>query len=363
MQALVKWVEGLLEERFIPIRTKFMISMITTVLVFGVIDLALSSHTFLIRVAMTFVFLILGIGGAMVFSHLISDPIQKILGGFNEFVPGGPMPRIEIRVNDEMRLLSHGFESMMERINEIDRNYKNAQTKILETERLASMGTLATGLAHEINNPIAGIQMCVRRLQKSSRLDARQNEYLFLVAEATEHIKGVVQDLLSYAQESGREKFPTDLRDVVTDAAKLVQPRLNRGNIHLHLDLPQHPCVIQGVKSHLLQVIVNGIINSIDAIGREGDIWIALHRLDGSLRILIEDNGTGLAPETAARAFEPFFTTKGKKGTGLGLYVSFGIIKAHEGGMELRNKPEGRGAVLALTLPAEDENEHSAGRG
>src|SRR3989338_9652431 len=183
----------ILESRFIPIRTRFMVCMIATILLFGAINLYIS-HTFVLKAAheqaedgvgdasatdhgrkvslalsaMILVFLFLGMGGALVFANFISDPINKIIRGFDAFAPGGPMPRIQTPFNDELRQLSPGFPSLMERINEADRNFKEAQAKILETERLASMGTLATGLAHEINNPIAGIQMCVRRLQKSS---------------------------------------------------------------------------------------------------------------------------------------------------------------------------------------------------
>ncbi len=312
-----------------------------------------------IMLGMTGFFLLLGIGGSIIFSYFISAPIYKILKGFGEFVPGGPMPSIRIDVNDEMRLLAQGFQFMMERINEIDLDYKTTQSKIIETERLASMGTLATGLAHEINNPIAGIQMCLRRLQKSKNLDFRQTEYLVLISDATNHIKMVVQDLLSYAQESDRKKEKIDLRKVVMDAANLVQPRLNRNNIHYHVDLPLQSCCIQGVKNHLVHVIVNGIINSIDAIDQGGNIDVSLRGSKDSFLIAIVDDGIGIDAEVAAKAFDPFFTTKGKKGTGLGLYVSFGIVKAHKGQIELKAKPTGRGTILTIELPTEKAYEYS----
>ena len=314
-----------------------------------------------IMLTMTGFFLVVGIGGSMIFSYFISAPIYKILKGFDQFEPGGHMPQIHIGVNDELRLLAQGFQSMMERINVIDREYKSTQMKILETERLASMGTLATGLAHEINNPIAGIQMCMRRLHKSQNLDPRQMEYLSLISDATNHIKVVVQDLLSYAQESDKKKETTDLRNVIMDAANLVQPRLHRNNIHYHVELPVNPCRIQGVKTHLVQVIVNGIINSIDAIDQGGNIWVSLCPYDENFSITIEDDGIGVTPEVVAKAFEPFYTTKGKKGTGLGLYVSFGIILAHHGKIELRQRPAGSGTILAIDFPMERtyENSHS----
>lgn len=241
--------------------------------------------------------------------------------------------------------------SLMDRIHEIEKEHMATQAKILETERLASMGTLATGLAHEINNPIAGIQMCLRRIQKGRHPDPRQAEYVALISEATDHIKCVVQDLLSYAQEHDKDKTETDLRSVITDAAKLVQPRLDRNQIRLHLMMPPFPCAISGFKSRLVQVIVNGIINSIDAIGDDGNIWVSLRKLTGGYALAVEDDGPGIAPEVAAKAFEPFFTTKGKKGTGLGLYVSFGIILAHHGRIEFRPRQAGRGTLLAVELP------------
>jgi two-component system NtrC family sensor kinase len=243
----------------------------------------------------------------------------------------------------------------------------NPIRKILETEKLAGMGTLAMGLAHEINNPIAGIQMCLRRIRKAGNLDPRQEEYLLLICEATDHIKCVVQDLLSYAQEQDRNKTETDLRSVLADAAKLAQPRIKGNQIALHLKVPPFPCGFAGVKSRLVQVIVNGIINSIDAIGEGGNIWISLRKHDSGFTIAVEDDGPGIAPEIAAKAFEPFFTTKGKKGTGLGLYVSFGIILAHNGRIEFRPRQGGRGTLLAVELPdghrAGGAHAHSHSRG
>jgi len=358
----------MLGRKFLSIRLKFTLSMAAAILLCGVLAF-LATCPFLrhaaaagdanerlrefrwIMACMILALIGAGIAGSLIFSKFISIPIYKILKGFEDFVPGGPMPEIEVAMNDELRLLARGFHSMMERINEIDRKHMATQTKILETERLASMGTLATGLAHEINNPIAGIQMCLRRIQKARNLDPRQEEYLLLISEATDHIKCVVQDLLSYAQEKEQEKTETDLRSVLADAAKLVQPRLNRNQILLHLRLPSFPCEFPGVKSRLVQVIVNGIINSIDAIGDDGNIWVSLRKHASGFCIAVEDDGPGIAPDVAAKAFEPFFTTKGKKGTGLGLYVSFGIILAHHGRIEFRPRKTGRGALLAVELP------------
>jgi signal transduction histidine kinase len=201
--------------------------------------------------------------------------------------------------------------------------------------------------------------MCLRRLQKSQNLDARQIEYLVLISDATNHIKVVVQDLLSYAQEADKKKEKVDLRKVVMDAANLVQPRLNRNNIHYHVDLPVTSCFIYGVKNHLVQVIVNGIINSIDAIDQGGNIYVSLGTSKDSFLITIADDGVGISPEVAAKAFDPFFTTKGKKGTGLGLYVSFGIVKAHHGQIELKANLAGHGTVLTIDLPKERTHEYS----
>lgn len=358
----------ILREKFLSIRLKFTLSMAAAILVCGAVAFCAACPSLKHAAAAAdpgqrlrefrgimacLVLVLIGAGtvGALAISKFISAPIYKILKGFEQFVPGGPMPEIEIAMNDELRLLARGFHSMMERVNEIDRKHMATQTKILETERLASMGTLATGLAHEINNPIAGIQMCLRRIQKPHNLDPRQEEYLLLISEATDHIKCVVQDLLAYAQESDGDKRETDLRSVVADAAKLVQPRLNRNQIHLHVRVPPYPCEIPGVKSRLVQVIVNGIINSIDAIGDDGNIWVSVQKREAGFSIAVEDDGPGIAPEIAAKAFEPFFTTKGKKGTGLGLYVSFGIVLAHHGRIEFRPRKAGRGTLLAVELP------------
>lgn len=299
---------------------------------------------------MVALFLVLGLGGALVFSHFISAPIRQILEGYAAFVPGGRMPRIRTRLNDEMRLLAEGFTRMMERINDADREFKATQTKIIETEKLAGMGTLAASLAHEINNPIAGIQACVRRLQKARPQDAKQAEYLQLIHEATEHVRTVVQDLLGYAHQADGRKETVDLRVVVAEAVRLLQPRLKKCDIHLHLKTPDLACAFHCLRANLVQVVVNGIINALEAVGDEGNIWIDLARGEGRYILTIRDDGSGLTSEVASRAFDPFYTTKGANGTGLGLYVCRNIVTANGGAISLQGSPGG-GAALEVTLP------------
>lgn len=311
-----------------------------------------SSRVNYVMSGMVVLFLLLGIVGAMIFSHYISDPIQQILKGYAAFAPGSPMPVIRTKLNDEMRLLAEGFTRMMERINEADRESKVTQIKIIETEKLAGMGTLAASLAHEINNPIAGIQACIRRLQKSKTSGAKEQEYLTLIQEATEHVRIVVQDLLKYANHADHRKENADLRAVVEDAVKFVQPRLNKSDIRIHSGVPAEPCPFHCLRAHLVQVVMNGIINALDAIGAEGNIWIDLSRDQGRYILTVRDDGSGLSPDAASKAFEPFFTTKGTKGTGLGLYVCHNIVKANRGEIALRGRPGG-GAELEVILPTE----------
>jgi signal transduction histidine kinase len=284
------------------------------------------------------------------FSYLITSPIRQILSGLKSFMPGEPLPRLRIPFNDEIMSLGNGIADMMRRISMMTEESKKTQLKIIETEKHASVGILASGIAHEINNPIAGIEICAYRLERSKNLLEKDHEYVQLILEASRHIQSIVKNLLNYARQPDLKESSVDLRAAIGVAEKLVQFRLKKNNIAFTAISPAYPCVISGIKAQIIQVLVNGLLNAVDAVGQNGSINLTLTEQNGSYVMKLQDSGIGLSEETKNKLFDPFFTTKGTRGTGLGLYVSYHIIQAHNGRIELNQNPDG-GACLEITLP------------
>jgi Signal transduction histidine kinase regulating C4-dicarboxylate transport system len=290
---------------------------------------------------------------AVSFSYFITYPVRRILNGLKQFMPGEALPKITILFNDEIKLLANGIQEMMQRISLMTEESKKTQLKIIETEKNASVGILASGIAHEINNPIAGIEICAYRLDRDKSLSVKDREYVQLIIEAARHIQSIVKNLLNYARQPDLQETSLDLRAAIGVAEKLVQFRLKKNNIRFEIACPQYPCIILGIKAQIIQVLVNGLLNAVDAVGQDGAITISLAERDGSYVLSIIDNGKGMTPEIKSKAFDPFFTTKGTRGTGLGLFVSYNIIKAHNGRIDL-NSNSGKGACLEITLPKGD---------
>jgi two-component system, NtrC family, sensor kinase len=310
------------------------------------------------RLVVIFALLLLGVAIASMFlSYFILYPIYQVMRGLESFSPGQPLPDLKIVFNDEIKLLSIKFREMTERLNTMINEFKHTQLQMIQTEKLASIGTLASGVAHEINNPIAGIEICTHRLQKHKVLDAKQEEYVKLIAEAAQHIKTVVRSLLSYARQPDQKIELVDICSVAKFSLKLLHYRLQKKEIVVTEHMPGHPCYVRGIRAQLVQVVVNGIINAVDASDAGGSIAVDILDKREMFEIAIVDNGRGIDPAIAGKVFDPFFTTKGNQGTGLGLYVSYNLVTAHNGTITLA-PGEKVGAKLSILLPrVEQEKE------
>jgi signal transduction histidine kinase len=287
------------------------------------------------------------------FSYLLTSPVRQILNGLKTFMPGAPLPKLNIFFNDEIMLLHNGIKDMMVRISIMTEESKKTHLKIIETEKHASVGILASGIAHEINNPVSGIEICAYRLEKNNTLNEKDREYVQLILEAARHIQSIVKNLLNYARQPDIKETSLDLRGAIVVAEKLVQFRLKKNNIVYTVETPPFPCVISGIKAQIIQVLVNGLLNAIDAVDQNGSISLSLTDQMTSYLLKIKDSGIGLTPDIKSKVFDPFFTTKGSRGTGLGLYVSYNIVQAHNGHIDLVANSSG-GACLEITLPKGD---------
>ena len=227
------------------------------------------------------------------------------------------------------------------------------QRKLLQTDRLAQLGALVSGVAHELNNPLAAIAAFAELLAVDATSPQLRESAEVIHAEA-DRAGRIVRTLLDFARQRPHSRQPLDLRDTIERVVALERSALKKARAHLSTDIPDHLPDPVGDQQELQQVLLNGIVNAIQAIessGKPGKILIWARRTDGYVSIFIDDTGPGVPPELLERAFDPFFTTKGELGTGLGLAISLGLVKQMGGRMFLVNV-EGAGARLGIELPA-----------
>jgi two-component system NtrC family sensor kinase len=224
---------------------------------------------------------------------------------------------------------------------------------------LASIGKLATGIAHEINNPITGITNCIRRIKIDPHNMEQNKNYLNLMEEATSKIKQIIHSLLDYTHQDRIELYPILPTEIIEKALDMVNYRLEKSRINIKKEnLDNHTC-ISGSFTHLEQVLVNILMNSIDAINEKSkldyefkqQIKITTEIQNSFLAIHVEDNGTGISEEALKKIFDPFYTSKEiGQGTGLGLSICYNIIKSHRGDIKVASKV-GEGSTFTLILP------------
>ncbi len=233
------------------------------------------------------------------------------------------------------------------------------QQQLLTSEKLASIGLLSAGVAHEINTPLTGISSYIQMLQKKLT-DTHYAQILGKVEAQTDRVARIIKNLLAFARSPSDASFTrVDLKTSLEEILSLIDYKLRTMNIRLELDLqPVPPLRAQGER--LQQVFINIILNAIDAMPGGGMLGIRLALEGGAAAIRISDTGAGIRPEHLSRIFDPFFTTKGVgKGTGLGLSISYAVVKEHDGRLEVRSEV-GRGSTFTIVLPLERNNPRGA---
>ncbi|HET7753350.1 MAG TPA: ATP-binding protein [Anaeromyxobacteraceae bacterium] len=228
---------------------------------------------------------------------------------------------------------------------------RNVQRRLLHTEKMAAVGQLAGGVAHEINNPLGGILAFAQIMSREER-SASDLESLRLIGDAAIRAKRIVESLLRFSRRPQQdEKGPFDLAKVADDALFLLQPQFKGSKVEIVRDLS--PALGWGNANLVQQVAVNLVVNALQAIGgRGGRIVVAASHAGAVVRLTVTDDGPGIPPGIADRVFDPFFTTKPEgQGTGLGLSICYRIAEEHGG--SIRHEPSpGGGASFLLEIPA-----------
>jgi two-component system NtrC family sensor kinase len=311
--------------------------------------------------------------------RFLSRPIEELIEGTKAVSQMElDTPIIISGSSEELDELARSFDVMRDRlrtalaeINQFTQNLeskvedrtqqlKAAHKKLLQTDRLASLGQLSASVAHEINNPIAGVlnlSMLLQRMLKEDGIpEGRVEEfrkYLTQVTNETARVGRIVSDLLAFSRRSKPQRVPADVNKIVKMTLSLVQHKMKLSNVQVETnlaeDLPAVPCD----QSQMQQVALNLFMNAAEATQTKSDrrVKVSTNSGDGVVRLVVEDNGEGIPPENLAKIFHPFFTTKPEgKGVGLGLAVTYGIIEAHGGDIEVSSKV-GEGSTFTVSLP------------
>jgi signal transduction histidine kinase len=233
------------------------------------------------------------------------------------------------------------------------------QEQLLHSRKLASIGTFVSGIAHELNNPLNNISLTAESLQLGCEAmpPEERKELIDDILIQADRASQVVKNLLDFSRAKRPELKKLQISEVIEETLKLVKSQLLIADIKLKLDISNDLPLIKGRRQDLQHVFLNIFLNAIDATDHAGTVSIKAHRESGGfIRIDVQDTGRGIEPGDMEHLFDPFFTTKEVgEGTGLGLSLSYGIIRTHGGHIEVKSELE-KGTTFSIFLPTDDHH-------
>lgn len=287
----------------------------------------------------------------------ISRPLQRITLAALQVIRGKYGAEVDLRrSNDEIGLLADSFNEMSRKMASDIESLKQMNEQLVRTDKLAAMGTLAAGVAHEVNNPLASISSLIQIMRSQDGVDADTSEKLDLISAQIRRITQVTKDLTDFARARPAARRPVNINDLIESSLRLAgfDKTFQKLKITRDLDAELPETLADG--DQLQQVFLNMFLNARDAMPEGGTLSIRTENSGGRISVAIGDTGSGIEAETAKHIFDPFFTTKPTGcGTGLGLAVCFGIVTAHGGRIEVANQ-NGRGTTFVVVLPVTTEN-------
>ncbi len=273
----------------------------------------------------------------------LMETTQRIAGG--DFTPLTPSRWYR----DEFSNLALALNTMM-------RELAHRQDVLVQSHKLSAIGTLTSGVAHELNNPMNNITLTAEMLKEdyTTLSDEQRLEMVNDLVVQVGRAQKIVRNLLDFARESEIRTERLDLAAALRDATGLAANQIKLSGAKIVIDVPENLPAVHGDKQALCQVFVNLLLNALDAVGKGGQVTIAAGaaKEPASVQVVVSDDGCGIPAHVLPKIFDPFFTTKSRgKGTGLGLSVSLGIVRQHGGDIRVASAP-GRGSTFTVVLPA-----------
>jgi two-component system NtrC family sensor kinase len=329
---------GILEQKYTDIRTEVQVVFLGITVLGALVTMAL----------------------AYAISRSISTPVKKLVAASQQVADGNLNARVEIRSGDELGTLANSFNKMAAALQERDEELKEfTKSKIMESERLALIGQLAAGVAHELNNPLQGIVAYSHLLLESTAVDEAGRSNLEKIVTQANRCGNIVRGLLDFSRQRKSNKTLYDVNKVLRQCVSLLENQVLFHNIEMQSSLAADLPMTVLDPSQLERVFMNIIINAAEAMDGKGGLVLTTRHDPGTehIEVTFADTGPGISPENLKRVFSPFFTTKDAgHGVGLGLAISYGIVKDHGGDVRVENPPGG-GARFVVRLPVRSEAE------
>ncbi len=310
---------------------------------------------------------ILLIAAVQLLRKWIARPLATLVQGSREVAAGKFDHRIRLDSDDEMRELAESMNDMTARFQEIrddlDCQVRERTKQVVRSEQLASVGFLAAGVAHEINNPLASIAMCSESLE--SRLADLLNQmgqehqadrdiirnYLDMIQKEAFRCKQITEKLLDFSRMGDSERHNADLRELVAGVIDMIRHlgRYQNKNVVLR---DGGPVIAEICPQEMKQVVLNLITNGLDSVDLGGAVTVSVSRRDADAQLIVEDDGCGMTDEVLQHLFEPFFTRRRSgQGTGLGLSITYRIVEEHNGQIVPHSDGPGKGSKFTLSIP------------
>jgi signal transduction histidine kinase len=306
--------------------------------------------------------------------RMVGRPVEQLVGLARSIGQGNLEARVHLSQKDELSTLADAMNQMAGALASARAQVAQEMAARLATlehlrhaDRLGTVGKLASGVAHELGTPLNVVLGRAKMIASGEAEGEETLEYARIITQQVQHMTGIIRQLLDFARRRTPERTPEDLVALVVRTLKLLQPMAARRNIVLACEAPG-PLHLQVDAGQLQQALTNLIVNGLQSMKRPGTLRVKLGRsralppteLGGPeaewVRVDVMDEGEGISPEVLPRVFEPFFTTKDVgEGTGLGLSVSYGLIRDHGGWISVSSEP-GRGSCFSIFLPPEGQD-------
>jgi signal transduction histidine kinase/ActR/RegA family two-component response regulator len=260
----------------------------------------------------------------------------------------------QLLANSQQPATRERLQKCLDMIAEAHSRHEAQREQEIHAQKMAALGELSFGVAHNVNNTLTGILGRAQLILRNSNDDTKIKAGLELIIKSAEDGAHIIRRIQDFARQRPSREFETiSIADLLKDACEMTRPRWESRSefaptrFALHADCQAY---VKGDPVELREVLVNMIYNAVDAMPSGGEIRLSIQENRERVVVCVGDSGTGMSPEVKQRLFDPFFTTKGKAGTGMGLAVSFGIIRRHEGSIEVDSEP-GRGTTFKISLP------------